>query len=256
MGYGFKHGAGGTPLQFRVIASLTEPASFRENDIWVKAEGMTGWIVAPRLPEAEEGTVCIITGENASVCFNAVRKNALTVCPVSAWQVIEGEWKQQDAWAFVGGALVQFSSTWDGYYFKDGDQFESVTGGWAAFSEPANTTVTIGDILAVKSDNNGQTARLSTVGAVDLTEAKTLWIDSPGASSGRYAGTVHVCTEKNTGTSVASVTLGDSSAYKSGKYSIDVSGLSGSFYIFMTATAQMYGAGYADARAIWSEGGI
>ena len=42
MAKGFKHGGGGgSELNFRVIGG-TEPASPRENDIWVECEGMTG----------------------------------------------------------------------------------------------------------------------------------------------------------------------------------------------------------------------
>ena len=195
------------------------------------------------------GQVWIATGASSPVAFDAVKKNGLMVYPLKASQYIGGAWVEKTAKSYQGGAWVD----WTVYLFNDGDQCTGLTGGWAEFSKPSNTTVTIGNILAVKSDKSGNTARLSTVGAVDLSGAKTLWITSPGASSGRYAGTVHLCTSKDTGSSVASVTLGDSSAYKSGKYSIDVSGLNGSYYIFMTATASQYGAGYADASEIWIE---
>ena len=195
------------------------------------------------------GQVWIAEGGESVVPFNALKKNGIMVNPVSAKQYISGAWVEKTAKSYQGGAWVD----WTVYLFNDGDQCTDLTGGWAQFSKPSNTTVTVGNILAVKSDSNGQTVSLSTVGAVDLTDAKTLLITSPGSDSGRYAGIVHLCTSKDISTSVASVTLGDSAGYKSGTYSIDVSSLNGSYYIFMIATAGQYGAGYADASEIWME---
>lgn len=353
MAHGFKHGgSGGSELAFRVLAGLEQPASPRENDIWVDTDtAVTGWhfdadepdvydlstrtagdahtIMAPHqvsagdilnfeIPAAahvtrealrildpvtgksyyirngngtaagswakgtmvgvllsntsmpigsygsgsgtalirawgkyyhKEGETWILTGASSPVGFNALKKNGLTVYPLSAKQYIGGTWVEKTAKSYQGGAWVD----WTLYLFNNGDQCVSLTGGWAEVSKPSNTTITIGDVLAVKSDSNGQTVSLSTVGAVDLTDAKTLWITSPGSDSGRYAGIVHLCTSKDISTSVASVTLGDSAGYKSGTYSIDVSSLNGSYYIFMIATAGQYGAGYADASEIWME---
>ena len=197
----------------------------------------------------KEGETWILTGASSPVGFNALKKNGLTVYPLSAKQYIDGAWVEKTAKSYQGGAWVD----WTVYLFNDGDQCTGLTGGWAEVSKPSNTTITIGDVLAVKSDSNGKTVSLSTVGAVDLTDAKTLWITSPGSDSGRYAGIVHLCTSKDISTSAASVTLGDSAGYKSGTYSIDVSSLNGSYYIFMIATAGQYGAGYADASEIWME---
>lgn len=353
MAHGFKHGGGGgSELAFRVLAGLEQPASPRENDIWVDTDtAVAGWhfcadepniydlstrtagdahaIVAPHKLTAgdivnfeipavvyntreaiclldqetdkryyirngdataagswpkgtmvgvlisdtsmpigsygsgsgtalirawgkyyhKEGETWILTGASSPVGFNALKKNGLTVYPLSAKQYIGGTWVEKTAKSYQGGAWVD----WTLYLFNNGDQCVSLTGGWAEVSKPSNTTITIGDVLAVKSDSNGQTVSLSTVGAVDLTDAKTLWITSPGSDSGRYAGIVHLCTSKDISTSAASVTLGDSAGYKSGTYSIDVSSLNGSYYIFMIATAGQYGAGYADASEIWME---
>ena len=49
MGYGFKHGAGGSnPLNFRILGGTTQPASPKENDIWVNtAADIPGWIISP-----------------------------------------------------------------------------------------------------------------------------------------------------------------------------------------------------------------
>ena len=251
MAKGFKHGGGGgSGLDFRVLDGLEQPASPRENDIWVACEGMTGWLFSATEPESpSEGMVWINVGASSPAAFNAVKKNAVMVYPLAAAQYIDGAWVEKKAKSYQGGAWAD----WTLYLFNNGDQCVSLTGGWAEFRKPSNTTVTVDNILAVKSDSNGQTVSLSTVGAVDLTDAKTLWITSPGSDSGRYAGIVHLCTSKDISTSVASVTLGDSAGYKSGTYSIDVSSLNGSYHIFMIATAGQYGAGYADASEIWME---
>lgn len=49
MGYGFKHGAGGVnPLNFRVLGGSAQPASPKENDIWVNTStNISQWIMSP-----------------------------------------------------------------------------------------------------------------------------------------------------------------------------------------------------------------
>lgn len=130
MGYGFKHGTGGSnPLNFRVLGGTTQPASPRENDIWVNTStNIPQWIMSPIDPlEANilislpAGTAWIQTSSDDSLVFNALKKNGLYVCPVSCKQYIDSEWADLEAYACQGGEWVQFSDVIPPYFYKDGE---------------------------------------------------------------------------------------------------------------------------------------
>ena len=143
-----------------------------------------------------------------------------------------GEWKDLED----PSAPETPDSPWDGYYFNNGNQYEGVTGGWGAWSSGA----TIGDTIAVTN------AGASTNNKVDLTNVSKLWFDSP-SGSGAFGnlGVLCVTSEKN----AASNNIKASVQVRAGRGSLDVSGLTGTYYISLYAGSQ----GYADVSAIWKE---
>jgi hypothetical protein len=156
----------------------------------------------------------------------------------TAWVPIEYEIYQNGAWKALEdpSAPETPDSPWDGYYFNNGNQYEGVTGGWGAWSSGA----TIGDTIAVTN------AGASTNNKVDLTNVSKLWFDSP-SGSGAFGnlGILCVTSEKN----AASNNIKASVQVRAGRGSLDVSGLTGTYYISLYAGSQ----GYADVSAIWKE---
>ena len=95
MAKGFKHGAGGgAALNFKVVGGTTEPASPKENTIWVNTDAeITSWIFSATEPEnPSEGMVWISTGASSNIVFNALKKNSVMVYPFAASQYISGAW--------------------------------------------------------------------------------------------------------------------------------------------------------------------
>jgi hypothetical protein len=93
MGKGFKSGAGGgNPLNFKVIDGTTEPANPKKNWIWVNTDKkITGHYFSATQPEnMAEGEVWFLIGNSTAASFNALKKNCIQVCPVSAKQYING----------------------------------------------------------------------------------------------------------------------------------------------------------------------
>ena len=102
MAKGFRHGSGGgSELNFRVVASLTEPQA-REGDIWVQTEDMTGWCFRADTPQPREGLVWISVGTASPVAFGALKKEALWVYPLGAKQYREGAWVTVAARSITG----------------------------------------------------------------------------------------------------------------------------------------------------------
>ena len=78
----------------------------------------------------KEGTVWFNTSDSSPVSFNALKKqNGIEVCPVSAQIYTSGAWSEKEAKTYKNGAWVEWIPSGALYY--NGDEFESVTGGWA-----------------------------------------------------------------------------------------------------------------------------
>ena len=123
MAKGLKHGAGGgASLNFKVVGGTAAPASPKENTIWVHTDTeITNWIFSATEPEnPSEGMVWFATEKKSSAPFNALKKNNITVCPVSVKQYINGAWADKTAKAYQNSAWVDVKVP--GFYiFKSGE---------------------------------------------------------------------------------------------------------------------------------------
>lgn len=106
-------GAGGSGgVNFKVVGGTTEPASPKENTIWVNTDmDITSWAFSATEPESPvAGMVWISTSTSSTVEFNALKKNAIQVYPISAKQYVGGEWVRKNASFFQSGKWVLFST--------------------------------------------------------------------------------------------------------------------------------------------------
>lgn len=130
MAKGFKHGAGGgAGLNFKVVGN-PKPENPKDNTIWVNTdEKITGYDFSGRQPENPvEGSVWLYNGKSSVVEFNALKKNNIQVCPISAKQYIGGAYVKKEAKIYQDGAWKELAL----YAFFHGDNNESLTGGWKA----------------------------------------------------------------------------------------------------------------------------
>lgn len=197
------------------------------------------------------GQVWIKTDPNSTILMDAVKgKNNIAVPLGSAY-----EYATHDGWVSMASQIYQngewkplevAEAPWDGYYFKDGEQYTDITGGWSTDGWNNSGTATIGSTIAVSSPGASQSAVVSTKNTVDLTDAKTLYFDSPNGANGYSSGYLCVTSEKSVATEAD---IKASVAIKAGRGSLDVSSLSGKYYICLFAHNQSY----ADVSAVWME---
>lgn len=129
MGKGYKHGGSGgvDPLNFTVktYPSETELKADKpkENTIGViTTTTMTSWVFSATEPSAPEVGMVWFTVETASGAeFNALKKNAIQVYPVSAKQYVGSKWTDVTALSNQGEEWVD----WIAYLFKSGVGFNS-----------------------------------------------------------------------------------------------------------------------------------
>jgi len=105
---GRTNAAGGAPLNFKVVGGTSAPASPKENTIWVNTDAqITSWVFRAAEPDSPaEGMVWFTTASSGPAEFNALKKNNITVCPVSAKQYAGGAWADKTAETYLGGNWV------------------------------------------------------------------------------------------------------------------------------------------------------
>lgn len=118
MGWGNGNLGGGAALNFKVVPGLTQPGTASENTIWVKTAQISSWYFSATQPEGlQEWDVWFPTGTASKVEFNALRKNAVQVYPLSAKQMVSGALVDVKAQSYQDGAWVE----WITYIYKPGD---------------------------------------------------------------------------------------------------------------------------------------
>ena len=236
MAKGFKHGAGGvSALNFNVVGGTSQPVNPKENTIWVNTQTeISGWVFSATEPKSPvEGTVWIYTGLSSTVEFNALKKNGIQVYPISAKQYVGGAWVPVTAQAYQDGAWKE----WITYLYNNGDECTDLTGGWEATATKPSGSGSTATKPTVKKDTNSITVSLTsgyenyrvgylaTAKSIDLTNYSKITIN---VTNFTINGGIEVSNSKESGfTRIAHTNL------SAGKNVLDVSSLSGSYYVLV-----------------------
>lgn len=242
-------GAGGGGLNFAVVGN-PQPVSPKENTIWIDTDvAITSYIFAAAEPsDPVEGMVWISTGTASTAAFNALKKNSITLYPMSASQYIDGAWASKIAKTNQGGEWVD----WAVYLYRNGNTFDDVTGGY--FSNKVDTQYGTGSVtfettqIELVCDGSAH-AIVRTEDKMDLSSVSTLLLKAHVNVESAYDnhGVLHFYATENAITDVGQDTGGGATVemdYAPGindevTISLDVSGITGSKYIFVAlATAQ------------------
>lgn len=245
-------GGGGAGLNFTVKAykSLDAvPASAAENTIAVITEtAISEWSISSVEPDVQmPGMLWIYSGKSGAVRFNALKKNAIVIFPGSVMQFVNGAWAYVDAHIFQNGQWIQFALAWNGYYFDNGEQHNSITGGWTSdgYKYWGNTMKpgTLDATLGTRSDGANTASMIGTANPVDLTNVDTIYLTVDtvyGTSQFR------VMASKEVGADDLSIGL------SVGELTVDVSSLTGSYYLAVASVGgQTYPTAYATVSAVW-----
>lgn len=143
------------------------------------------------------------------------------------------------------------------YYYNKGDPCTAVTGGWAKTGTDGSLTFNTASMTLV-ADSYQNVVDASTTNKVDLTNIKTLYFSVKSATTYGTQGypRVGVATANNPKSSdatkwTASKTLSASSAFQT--VSIDVSSLTGSYYIVVGGFQGDSGPATIEVQDVWGE---
>ena len=250
MGWGSGNiGGGSGGLNFKVVAYATEEALLaaapKENTIGVVTDtAVPKWGFYAAAPEAPaEGEIFFAVATESAGSFNALKKNALTVYPTLCQQSVSGEWVRKAAYIYKDGAWVQFSTLWNGELFEKGNVHADITGGWA-YTNKSNSEVIMANtdtdtiIECTNTSCDSSARKFYSLGTFDFTEWNTL------TAVMDYCATVE---SVKFGVSTVKAAYEGSGIWAkiiypkaTGTYNIDISTLSGSYYI----SSYSYGSKY------------
>ena len=224
------------------ISSLTVPdydgfyiRADKENTIWVKTDTeITSWTFSATEPENPvEGMVWILTGALSPVEFNAVKKNNIMVYPTSAYQYINGVWVSKDVKIYQNGWM-----DWTTYLYYEGNEYTAITGGFSKTFVNSYGTGTLkknSDSLYLTStgvSGSGNHITVATANKIDLSNYSTLYARIKFTNSKYTRCYLAAHTSNNVSPSSGDCELILSSSVDD-VVSLDVSNLSGSYYIWV-----------------------
>ena len=232
--YGFG-GGGGAALNFSVVGN-PQPANPKANTIWVDTDvDITGWIFKATQPEnLAEGNVWFLVGTSSPAEFNALKKNGITVYPLSAKQYINGALVDKTAKTYQDGAWADWIVYT--YLFKSG---EGVASDWTVNKNTnARVNITADYINITNTSSASWDFGLYKKNVVDLTNVNTVAIEAQMDSTPRFSIVANKTTFTNSSdykgfTAYVNITL------RSGRqvYKLDVSNLSGMYYVGLHGAA-------------------
>ena len=241
MGNAFLHGSsGGTSLNFKIIPYTTEEALLAatpaENTIGIITDTkITSWIFAVSEPsEPAEGMLWIKTGDSSPVAFNALKKNGIMICPISAMQYVSGAWVSVTAKSYVGGSWVN----WITYLYNNGDTCDDVTGGWVGYSKKTSSglgtavtptiTYEADHVVFAATSTSYPAAMFCTKEKIDLSNRTMLYFDGFVTTKTVYLSVWTDIGDYVTSNQVLAATIDVGDRAVTG---VDVSALEGSYYV-------------------------
>lgn len=246
MAKGFKHGAGGggASLNFKVVGN-PQPASPEENTIWIDTDiPIAGYYFSATQPEeAVEGMVWITTGTYSPVAFNALKKNGITVYPISAKQYVSGAWVTVSAKSYQNGAWVDWLP--EGALYWRGNECVDITGGWTskAWQMQSDAGTAAQTFTIARNDDHLMFTKTGQIGAVMHT---TNSIDLTNVKAIHFKGEMSKATRDNWVAFHAWTKIGGNNAYwatnskatvktstsaAKTEFTLDVSALTESYYL-------------------------
>ena len=239
MAKGFKHGAGGgASLNFKVVGRTSAPASPKENTIWVNTSTtITSWVFSATQPTGSTGRVWISVGASSPVAFNALKKNNITVYPLSAKQYVSGAWVDKEAKSYQNGAWVDW---WSGVLYENGDEYENITGGWIGTPKKYDSgcnaveaNITRGTTTITMKPNGDGSCIVHTANKIDLTNYSKLVFDGKVSGASSYASLANMRVWSDFGTYQTSKAAATASLqyHSDGVVTLDISKLTGSYYV-------------------------
>lgn len=259
-------GGGGNGLlrMISVYGAPSAPANPKEWDIFIntstplsQGEITTNVLTKPSWT-AIEGTFYVglkpggfDTGSQY-LAWNNKHHFSISGYPAQAFEMINGQWRPMNAYVWHNNKWVQFSWSYNGELFYQGNQYTDVTGGWVSTANcqngwyvdgsekwiwPHAPALEISTVMKVWQTSNPWVGTVFTGKAVDVTNYSKLYVDlqynciGAGVNNG-----FNICVTKSNGNNFTplaeyNVDTGNGNKSYDGTIAIDLSSISGEVYV-------------------------
>lgn len=254
-------GGGGGGLNFKVVQYTATPTgTAKENTIGVVTDtAISDWVMQSEEPTGSEGLVWIEVAAESDVAFYADKKQLVKLYPKAVKQYIGSSWASLNAFVYQDGEWVAFSSSQFIIYQSGEGMFPNFSSGGSGGSRK------------VEENSNGihlQASVVSQKGGSSYCYAYTTdKIDVSGFDNLYFTLVSYRNVWKNGSTVIAvssSLPSGttfsgdaykkfDASEYSNEISSIDISNLTGSYYIVVYAAIGGYNDGNSYADAVYDD---
>ena len=245
MAKGFKHGSGGSPMNFKVVAYATEEelkaATPKENTIGVVTnKEITSWIFSATEPtEPTEGMVWINVGRRSTTEFNALKKNAVWVYPLSASQYVNGTLVGVASMSYQGGAWKRWATVlWNASENYENFDVLGVKGFYItanSYSSRAGSISKDSSGLALNSHYDDNTVTASHDEIIDFTNLSTLTVHWTGGNAYNGYQGIGVASTKNCLDLDQAIACIHKTNTAEETVTLDVSNITGQAYIIIRA---------------------
>lgn len=254
MGQCFLYGNGGeSSLGYDIVCQTAEPAK-KEGRIWIKSSVAMNYVEWNNNPWSGGAVGRVDIGgtpgglnptstNNIIEVFNtklAGTWNRMKLTPTFCRQVqgSTGNWVNMDAYVCHSNTWVQFSWSWNGELFDNGNQYTAHTGGW----QVAAGTLTSSSPYFIVSHSIANAAAV-TVNKIDLSKYATLHFIAKGrgdySNGSAKIGSMGVCSSYSASyiSFVASAEIPNGYTTSSEmenlttEVTVDISSLSGEYYV-------------------------
>lgn len=171
-------GVGGAELI--IVGGTTRPEKANHNTIWIDTnKEITSHALSATEPENPvEGMAWVTIGDSGNiVATSPIGGEWITVYPLSAKQYISGAWVDKTAKSYQNGAWVDW---WNGELYDNGNEYESITGGWEVKSNSGHMGLLTKNASTMKlSSNSAESSGLAGIkktSPMDLSNYNTLRI--------------------------------------------------------------------------------
>ena len=232
-------GGGGAGGKIYVVGGTVQPASPKENTIWVNTSvTITSWVMQYDQPASPtQGMAWIVTSGYSNAALNPFSKMT------AYYYIISAKVYNNGSWVRCGGS-VYTNGTWHAmriYFYDHGDECSAVTGGWISGSSTSVSytfTKNADNMYIHDGSANYSSYSMYPTNLIDLTNISTLHCQTKYDVVGNTGGCSINAINGNPATSAYdtgtyySITMNDGIQ----NHALDVSALSGSYYIRLTIT--------------------
>lgn len=247
------------------INSLLADTSCGENTIGVVTSTPINRIeflpIEPRwIPQT--GDIWIQTGDYSNVAFASILINNITLnpmCPLNVKQYLNGNWTTLESRSYIGNVWIP----WTYHIYKNGDLYESITGGWTTASKAwtssssgttggcgISNSIANGTLTMYRANGSYNVGMTYMVKPIDLTKHRTL------KYKGTYSGShiIDLCIWSGIGTYIDSNLIQTRSVLGVSEQTIDISSFKGNYYIgFRFNTGNKAGTQYVYVNELYLE---